>query len=477
MMKDRVCIHHVGGRSGSRSFPQIAALEKYLFSIIYEADESCVNQILNRNKGLASKLMVLPYCLADSCSRRELHINYDPYTSSLYQFNSKYKDYYYLNNDHDYVVKDTFETESTITLETRTLDSVLARDSNVPSPDFLSIDVQGAELDVLRGATSSIKDSVIGIVTEVEFHKLYSGQPLFGDISEYLADRGFLFAKFVYQGSYSPFRAPIGMRADGFNLFSDALFLMDCDHIIDSDFSNKEKIQKLKKLAFVSVVYSQLEYALLCLQKLQYIEDDSLKNEGFESLLFIINEFYKKTRKVYPPTFSDKYDSFDKSNQRFKEGLVKIDESDMSEEHFEKILTLKDYLGNVGLDRLLSLIEKNDTAINKINEQMLTIARRKLYSSKNIVIFGASNAGRTVKFRLGQLGKSASFFIDNSLTKQGQFIEGLMVYDVERSLGSEGMYIVIASTVGNEEIIFQLENIGLKEYYDFLFYRKLPELV
>jgi hypothetical protein len=54
----------------------------------------------------------------------------------------------------------------------------------------MKVDVQGAELDVLRGAERSLESARV-IETEVEFQELYRGQPLFTDVDRFLRERGF----------------------------------------------------------------------------------------------------------------------------------------------------------------------------------------------------------------------------------------------------------------------------------------------
>ena len=56
--------------------------------------------------------------------------------------------------------------------------------------DFLKLDIQGAELDVLRGASATLA-SVSMLEVEVEFNPIYEGQPLFGDVDAYLRSCGF----------------------------------------------------------------------------------------------------------------------------------------------------------------------------------------------------------------------------------------------------------------------------------------------
>ena len=55
---------------------------------------------------------------------------------------------------------------------------------------MIKIDVQGYELNVLRGAENAIKDVDI-ILIETSFYELYKKQPLFKEIYNFLSDRGF----------------------------------------------------------------------------------------------------------------------------------------------------------------------------------------------------------------------------------------------------------------------------------------------
>ena len=57
-------------------------------------------------------------------------------------------------------------------------------------PVFMKIDVQGSELDVLKGCGDALP-FIDWIYVEVSYVTLYSGQPLAGDIVRYLAERRF----------------------------------------------------------------------------------------------------------------------------------------------------------------------------------------------------------------------------------------------------------------------------------------------
>jgi FkbM family methyltransferase len=56
--------------------------------------------------------------------------------------------------------------------------------------DILKLDLQGYELEALKGAERSLPSTKL-ILIEVEFVPLYENQPLFGDIDVFLREQGF----------------------------------------------------------------------------------------------------------------------------------------------------------------------------------------------------------------------------------------------------------------------------------------------
>jgi hypothetical protein len=74
-------------------------------------------------------------------------------------------------------------------VEVARLDALLDTEP-LERPLLLKLDVQGLELEVLRGAekTLQLADSVL---VECSFVEFYKGQALFGDIMGFLSDRGF----------------------------------------------------------------------------------------------------------------------------------------------------------------------------------------------------------------------------------------------------------------------------------------------
>jgi FkbM family methyltransferase len=77
-----------------------------------------------------------------------------------------------------------------ITVPTMKLDDYLFEEP-VASPVFLKIDVQGAEMLVLEGATRTLQDVVVGVQVEMSLVPLYEGQSLYWEVDGFLRAKGF----------------------------------------------------------------------------------------------------------------------------------------------------------------------------------------------------------------------------------------------------------------------------------------------
>jgi FkbM family methyltransferase len=71
----------------------------------------------------------------------------------------------------------------------RTLDNLIQAES-LPAPELIKLDVQGAELDVLRGGLKAL-ESVQFIVSEVSLYHLRDDMPLAFQMWQWLEERGF----------------------------------------------------------------------------------------------------------------------------------------------------------------------------------------------------------------------------------------------------------------------------------------------
>lgn len=138
-------------------------------------------EALNRKFGPHNRY--LPYAVGDG-TRRRFHRCGHSMTSSLYEPDLECMGQYH-NLPHFCQVEESWE------MQTVRLDDVM----EARGADYLKLDVQGAELDVLRGAEETLR-SVVAIQTEVEFVPIYRGQPLFAEIDQFLRAHGFMFHRF-----------------------------------------------------------------------------------------------------------------------------------------------------------------------------------------------------------------------------------------------------------------------------------------
>ena len=200
-------IHHIGARSGTIGFPKLKPLHSSIECVAYDADQECCPQI----KKILSKegyknIEVIQKCIGKS-RKIKFNVNYDPNTSSIFKKNDFFNNYYSEYPSFDYLMDETHKKVKEIPVQIFTLDSIRQK-NNI---DFLSIDTQGSELEILESGINSLEKTV-GIFTEVSFAPFYKDIPLFGDIYSFLDKLGFQLIKIDIHNSWAPRTLPIGYR-------------------------------------------------------------------------------------------------------------------------------------------------------------------------------------------------------------------------------------------------------------------------
>lgn len=97
--------------------------------------------------------------------------------------NSRYKEIG--SFDHDILFNDSHKIQKVI----RTLDSVV-RENNYPPPDFIKIDAQGCEVDILKGAKDTLK-SCKHLIIELQHQQYNLGAPLSKESIPFIESLGF----------------------------------------------------------------------------------------------------------------------------------------------------------------------------------------------------------------------------------------------------------------------------------------------
>jgi FkbM family methyltransferase len=88
-----------------------------------------------------------------------------------------------LNNSRDQRFGETVHCPMT------TLDALVQR-HDLPWPDLVKLDLQGAELLCLSGAAECLRYAEV-VILEVSFFPFYTGNPLIGEVIPFMSERGF----------------------------------------------------------------------------------------------------------------------------------------------------------------------------------------------------------------------------------------------------------------------------------------------
>jgi FkbM family methyltransferase len=166
-----------------------------------------------------------------------------------------------------------------------------AKGANVGNVDFLKLNVQGGEAEILNGA-GPLLDRVLGILVEVAFVESYSGRPMFVDVDALLRQRGFCFFDLLahhYVGrAESPIAAQhltvangkLGQLVSSWGQLIEGHALYFRDPIMRGDGFDFERAIKL---AALTEAFGQVEFAFELLHWLSK-QENLVAGERLESL-------------------------------------------------------------------------------------------------------------------------------------------------------------------------------------------------
>jgi FkbM family methyltransferase len=152
--------------------------------------------------------------------------------------------------------------DRTITINGTTLDA-LVNNRTISEVDFIKLDTQGTEYEILSGGKEAIKSALL-IETEVEFLPIYKNQKLFHDVSRLLHEHGFYL---VYLNRVFAARHQYGGPSRGQMVFGDALFALREDVA--------KKLPIAKKLKYIVLL---MQYGLMDFAHSIYTDDQKIQN-------------------------------------------------------------------------------------------------------------------------------------------------------------------------------------------------------
>ncbi len=204
--------------------PYQPLMERTVGSVLgFEPQKEECEKLQTQYSENSDRYIFLPFAVGDGSERTFYECNFTM-TSSLYRPNKRLvSEFHNLGNIMEVVREQPIKTVR--------LDDV----KEAYNSDYLKLDAQGGELDILQHGRNVLK-SVLMIHTEVEFVPLYENQPLFADIDAELRHNGFMFHRFegLSGRPYKPLRykgnanLPISQT-----LWSDAIYVRNITKLED----------------------------------------------------------------------------------------------------------------------------------------------------------------------------------------------------------------------------------------------------
>ncbi|NNC50949.1 MAG: FkbM family methyltransferase [Flaviramulus sp.] len=191
---DKLIILDVGGCEGeesirySRIFPDSSI---YIFEPILSNQKLISKNILKYN---ANKIELIPFAVSDEDGFSQIHVS-----SGHPDYQPNNLDWNFGNKSSSLLQPDKINSPNWLkfnektSIQTITLDSFLSL-KKIEEIDFIHMDVQGAELKVLMGAKSYLKN-IKTMWLEVSEVELYKNQPLRKDIESFMKSNGFCLVK------------------------------------------------------------------------------------------------------------------------------------------------------------------------------------------------------------------------------------------------------------------------------------------
>lgn len=164
---------------------------------------------------------------------------------------------------------DFYNLDRVVKVPCQRLDDVLG-EVGIEEPAFMKIDVQSMEVEVFNGAPRTLKDSLVGIRTEVSFFPMYEDQPLFAEIDQRLREDGYVPMRWLESHEWrrttkkKPYSLAEGELpfSRGQLMHADVLYLQQPEQLGSG---SPQELRRLVRLGLVAACYQHYDHALAAL--------------------------------------------------------------------------------------------------------------------------------------------------------------------------------------------------------------------
>lgn len=286
-----------------------SAIQEHLKVVAFEPDSRAVVPEIKNDR-----FITIPAPLSKEIKDLQFYITKGLGKSSLYRPNMAFLSQFVDSERFEIIKEITVPAAKVLTLD-RAFETVQCRGA-----DFIKLDTQGSELDILEGGPKVLA-SAFGVQVEVEFAPLYEKQPLFRDVDSFMNSRGFQLIDL--RRFYWKRKAHYEFIGKGQLIFADALYIRDVESFLDMLPNLGETtnvLSKVYKCVLTCLVYELYDYAVAVLNyagQKGYIETSerqelikaimSLNSRDLISFclpsVYLRNKLYRLCQKVKPLSY------------------------------------------------------------------------------------------------------------------------------------------------------------------------------
>lgn len=182
---------------------------------------------------------------------KKLNLSKSPTASSLYAIDKQLASF--LNWPCHEVIQETF-----ITVDT--MESVL---KGHPTPDFIKVDAEGADLEILKGGQSFLSQSCFGVQIEVSLNLRHENAPLFSEVDAFLRKYGFQLFD-LHTERWIRKNHTFGLQSRPQLMWGDAVYFLSKEKAMQQlrSLSPPEKKKRLMKWMILLIAYQLHDFAV-----------------------------------------------------------------------------------------------------------------------------------------------------------------------------------------------------------------------
>ena len=268
-LKDGISLIDVG--AAGQIMPRWKRIEKYVNYYGFEPDNRSREKLIAQENNCNSYYLDSKI-VSNKSEVTEIHLCKAPMTSSVYQPNRAFVDLFAEAERFDIVSKEK--------LNATTIDQL-----DIENTDFIKLDIQGGELNALKGAEKTLKNC-LGLEIEVEFLPIYKNQPLYADVTNFLREHHFEFIDFLRICRWERNNIYTNM---GQATWGDGLYLKTPEFVAE----NITETETIKRYIAICLLYHKID---LIISLLDQLKDKSIVSYKFINILLRFDRRLKRSK-------------------------------------------------------------------------------------------------------------------------------------------------------------------------------------